>query len=187
MPITKVFCDIDGVLLDTPRAMLKAHGREDLYDTWPKGEWSAEKVLGLDSSTFWKVIDAAGVDFWRYVPEYPWARLLWETLIESDYEFAFLTSPSWDVTSLVGKKLWLEDVFGRDFRDFIITNKKHLCASPTALLIDDKPANVFNFRSHGHALLFPQPWNEGAEWWTHDSPAKVVERVMSVIKATGHQ
>ena len=163
-----VFLDHDGVFVDFVGAALRVHGSaltpEDItyYDM--------ATIMGITGPEFWKPIDAAGVEFWRDLPEYPWAEALYTALCSIPAEVVFLTRPSWSWTTIAGKKMWFDRKFGKGFRNFIPTYRKELLAHhPRCVLVDDSPDNVEGFiKAGGKAVLFPQPWNgtsvpEGAD------------------------
>jgi hypothetical protein len=70
---------------------------------------------------------------WRNLPEYSWARDLYDSLIKLG-EVVFCTSPSWSPDCPKGKLLWLQDRFGKGFREYVFTNKKYLLAKPNSYL-----------------------------------------------------
>jgi hypothetical protein len=72
-----------------------------------------------------------------------------------------LSCPTLDPDCLAGKLEWIQEFMPKDMqRQFLIGPRKHFCARPDALLIDDSDANVTAFREHGgQAILMPRPWN----------------------------
>jgi calcineurin-like phosphoesterase family protein/5'(3')-deoxyribonucleotidase len=177
-----VYLDMDGVVCCLTRAVYDLFKEDDkydeLYENWPLATYDMTKVFGIESeSVMWNTIDAGGPEFWQNVPEFPWFQDLYDALAQRG-RVVFLTSPSCDASSLSGKLLWLQDRFGKFYRDYIITNKKHLLAHPKAVLVDDSPAMVKMFRdAGGQAVLFPQPWNG------HTVPDNVVDHIVSKVEA----
>ena len=109
---------------------------------------------------FWNSLDR---DVWASVPESAEFKALLcrcEELVGSE-NVCILSSPTHDPDCLAGKLEWIHDHFPkRMHRQFLIGPRKHFCARPDALLIDDSDRNVEAFRAHGgQALLVPRPWN----------------------------
>jgi hypothetical protein len=162
MKLEVIYLDMDGVVVDLARSMLRVFGQEHLLDEnpGPLNEHMA-KALGIDDSTFWRVIGAAGLRVWIDAPRYEWSVSLYERMKELAREVIFLSSPSWDPVSLAGKLMWLQYLTGEQgFRDYVFTSKKYLLAYPGAVLVDDRKSNIQEFEeAGGHVVLFPQPWN----------------------------
>lgn len=159
MQLSHIFVDMDGVLADFVKAALALHDRSEALETWPLGEFNMAKVLGISTRQFWDKIDSAGTGYWSDLERYSWCEELVSNVVEHA-PMAILSSPSLSPDCAAGKLEWLQNFFGRGFRDFLIGPQKHLCARPDAVLIDDSDRNVDRFREHGgHAVLFPQPWN----------------------------
>lgn len=164
--ITQICLDIDGVLADWIGGASKLFGidPEELYQRWPPGA-DITDVAGISMGEMWKAIDEAGIEFWATLEPYPWARDLWE-LCKVTAPSVILTSPSQHPTSLAGKLIWLDHMFGSPFRDYLMGPNKYFCARTGAVLIDDndKKATRFVVDEEGiptgaSAILFPQPWN----------------------------
>lgn len=155
------FLDMDEVCVDFRRGALRAHGREDLADSWTS--WLPPIGPGTDAEIgeeeFWKVIDAQGVDFWRGLDAFPWFWELYRGL-EKLGKVIFLSKPSRSPHSLAGKLLWLYDRFDSNFNDYVFTAHKHYCAStPNSCLVDDRDENL-DVKVWPRGALFPRPWNE---------------------------
>lgn len=142
----KVYFDLDGCLAN--------------FDLQVKN------LTGLDSrnlekknkSTFWKTIDAEGVDFWSNIPLFEWSIDVWNYLLQSNkFDPYILTSPSAKAESSYGKVLWLQrNLRLRGNERFIITAHKELLASPVSLLIDDSKKKLVKFHvAGGNVLEFP--------------------------------
>jgi len=154
--------DMDGVCCDWVRAALKSLGKEEFIDNWTPGVKGIEELTGMTKSLFWAELEALGSKWWRDLEEYTWFWELHKTLKESG-KVVFCTSPNLDPSSLKGKVGWLQDRFGKHFRDYIITNKKFYVASPNIVLVDDNDKQCHNFRAlGGKTILFPQLWNATA-------------------------
>lgn len=151
---------MDGVISDFVTAALSLHDSVNAIEDWPVGEWHVSKVLGISSREFWHEINLQGHSFWSELPAYPWMDELVAT-IRQYAPFTILSSPSLVPECLSGKVWWLQQYFGRSFRDFMIGPHKYHCAKPDVVLIDDSDENVQKFRTHGgQAILFPQIWNQ---------------------------
>lgn len=72
-----------------------------------------------------------------------------------------LTAPTKCPECLAGKLEWItSNLPPWIHRQYLIGARKHFCARPDALLIDDHEENVNKFREHGgRAILVPRPWN----------------------------
>lgn len=165
----RICLDMDGVLCDFVGGAAKALG----FDAKLVRRHGFYEDVGHTPESFWRGIEALGVDFWRKLDAYPWANWLmaqcerlaggWDNLI-------ILSSPSLCPNSASGKVLWLQDRLGRDFRSYLLGSRKEFCARPDTVLIDDTEHVCQAFvQAGGHALLFPRPWNAANkdEWpWT---------------------
>ena len=159
-----IYLDMDGVVSDAHRAFLKAIDREDLLDNYPAGEFATDKAAGMSEKAMWRKVTAAGRELWSRMRVLPWAHELYEKLGKLG-DVVFLTAPTWDADSLAGKLEWLQRFTKRkDFRDYIMTNRKDLLAVPGVVLIDDRPENCERFRAAGgKAILFPASWPGSSE------------------------
>lgn len=153
-----IFLDMDGVCCNFVRAALAAHGRSDLEGD-PKVTWLPDSI-GMGEEQFWQTINAAGVDFWRYMDPYPWFEALYPKL-RGFGDVVFLSKPSRGADSATGKLQWLQDRFGPEFRDYIFTPRKRFVSRwPRAILVDDQDKNLETWA--GAKIRFPQPWNAAA-------------------------
>lgn len=156
-----IFLDMDGVLCDFIGAAFAAHGQRFDPETYPKGVWDCESVIGCnDADEFWQRIDFAGEAFWENLDPYPWASDLVERLCNMDL-VTISTSPSRSPYSYSGKRRWLQK-HGFDRIDSMFGKSKHLLASTGRVLIDDGEHNTTKWEAAGGvAVLVPQPWNNG--------------------------
>lgn len=158
-----ILLDCDGVLADFVSGALKAHDRPEAHDDWVI--WDYFRSWCPSEEAFWKPL--RGAAFWFGLQAYPWAGELLKLFPQS----AIVTAPNLDPTCIQGKLDWLRAHFGIHQDRIVLTAAKHLLAHPASLLVDDKPDNVDAFRkAGGHAVLFPQPWNQryaesGPEAW----------------------
>lgn len=172
------FLDMDGVCVDFRTGALRAHDREDLSDKWT--DWLPPIPLPgggeIQEDKFWKVIDAQGVAFWRGLAAFPWFWKLHQGL-EKLGKVIFLSSPSKAPHSVAGKLLWLQDRFGKDFRDYSLTpgiHKHYFAHAPNCCLVDDQQENVEGWEKFA---LFPQPWNEYGRRPNAEDAAMILQRV----------
>ena len=131
-------CDID-IEDDEVRKHLKGGGRIDKF---------------ISDEEMWDKINEAGEDFWADMELLPWARDLYNTLEKKGDLLAFLTSPSDNPICAAGKIKWIKKHF--DTKNFIITPRKHFCATPNSILVDDTQKKVDQFIKYGgNAFLWP--------------------------------
>ena len=178
-----IYLDMDGVVSDAHRAFLKALGREDLVKDYPAGEFNTYKAAGVSEKAMWSAVGKAGRELWSKMRVLPWAHELYEKLSEIG-DVVFLTSPTWDPESLAGKLEWLQRFTKRkDFRDYVVTNRKDLLAGPGVVLIDDRPENCRSFRAAGgRAILFPAAWQGSSEDNVWDGLLIVVAHIKEMAK-----
>lgn len=151
---------MDGVLSDFFGNALDVHGSNGVG--YPKGEYQIEKYLGISTNDFWRGIDAAGEEFWRQMDVCDGALGLLNVIDEKSHKPIVLTSPSMQPSCVSGKLKWLHRVFGMKFRDYIFcpAQHKHLLATPTSLLIDDRESNCDEFNAAGgQSILWPHLGN----------------------------
>lgn len=167
MRIDTIYLDMDGVCVDFVKKVCTLYGLpstryHQLMLDWPylhPFEWNIEVILDTSEYNLWKMIDDAGIDFWRDLVPYNWFKFLYDEL-SAIAPVYFLTKPSRNPDCVAGKLLWLQDRFGPKFRDYIFTPHKHLLAQSGTVLIDDKISSIKSFNTHyGHGILFPRPWN----------------------------
>lgn len=177
-----IYLDLDGVCTNFIKSCIKAHNLSytDTVEKWKRdylGVFSAFKVFGIDNSQFWKAIEKEGESFWSDMEAYSWFKPLYENLTQVG-DVVFLTSPSQSPKSHSGKIKWIQKQFNQNFKDYIITPRKELLASPNSVLIDDCPKNIERFKNAGgQVILFPQFWNS-----TEDITDKI-SYVMDSLKA----
>jgi len=173
-----ILLDVDGVCVDFMRGALLAHGSD--FQVKDMTSYRLEPYIGVTPTEFWRVIDAAGPEFWRDLDVYPWFDQLYNGF-KALGRVLFVTQPGWSWQSYAGKKMWFDKMFGRQFRDIHLTSSKDLLAQPTRVLVDDSPEHIASFlAAGGEACLFPQPWNGGLEP-TEATIADVIARVASKL------
>lgn len=154
------FClDMDGPCTLFMHSALKVMGKEHLVDNYPIGASNLEQVTGIPYPIMHKILEAYGSDFWRNLEETPFFWELYNGLKEMG-EVVFCTSPSLDGNSAKGKIEWLQDRFGKNFRDYIITNRKYFCSNLNTVLIDDTKEMCEDFKKEGGLVVqFPTRLN----------------------------
>lgn len=184
--VKRILLDLDGVLGDWAGSAIRAHGRDpaQVFASWPAGVYDLAEALGVSTNEMWRPIHAAGSDFWADIEPYPWAH----DLLRQCQNFApttILTAPSLDPGAAAGKVAWLQRMFGRSFRDYLIGPDKPACAWPGSVLIDDRDDGCRGFQdAGGHAIVFPRIWNsarEHAESVERDGPHAYIARRLDVL------
>ena len=96
----KIFCDMDGVLVDFNRRFEQFAGMSpDEYRKVKGEEYGAKKALQM----FWHLIDGeVGVRFWVGMPWMPGGKELWNYI--KPYNQTLLSSPSANEESRMGKR-----------------------------------------------------------------------------------
>ena len=131
-----LYCDMDGVLCDFERRF------EDLTGMSPK---SFKDKEGIDE--FWRVIDEDGVRFWVGMPWMPDGEKLYNYIKPNLY--SLLSSPSWDNSSRLGKRLWVKNNLPDTKLILAQAKDKQNYAQSNRILIDDRPSNIDQWRSQG--------------------------------------
>lgn len=156
-----ILLDMDGVLTDMIQGAAVVFNKDydELLKRWPPGVYEIQVGFNMSSSRFYKALQEHGEDFWANLPPYPYALDFYE-YCKSIAPTYILSTPTLDPSSLSGKLRWLNKWFGSNFRNYIFTAHKQMCARHTHVLIDDRVSNVEAFREHGgQAILWPTPFN----------------------------
>jgi len=134
----KIYCDLDGVLVDFSKGYLKLTGI-DL-----NGEFRQDK-------NFWEPIDKAGYDFWINLDWTKDGKKLWKYI--EKYKPDILSAPSRENDSRVGKHDWVK----RELPDahLILRSMQHKkdFAAPDAVLIDDNGDNIKGWKEAGGVAI----------------------------------
>ena len=135
-PQYKIYCDMDGVLCDFERRF------EDLTGMSPKKFKDQNGV-----NEFWRVIDEDGVRFWVGMPWMPDGKKLWEFI--KPLSPTLLSSPSWDNSSRLGKRLWVRN--NTPGTKLILANRANKVnySEENSILIDDMPRTIEEWDSGG--------------------------------------
>ena len=130
----KIYCDMDGVLVDFDKGYLKLTGQE----------------LGREHRTdtdFWDPINKAGYDFWINLDWMTDGKRLWRYI--EKHKPQLLSAPSRQEDSRVAKLDWVyKELPGVNL---ILRSAKHKkdFAGPNCILIDDRIDNIQGWRDAG--------------------------------------
>jgi 5'(3')-deoxyribonucleotidase len=177
----EIYLDLDGVCVDFIRGAISAHGldAEQVLTDWAqnhRGEFLPYRVLDMEMDPFWNHLASLGEAFWIQLEPYPWFDELFRQLNDLGH-VVFCTSTTRSPACVSGKLHWLQNRFGVEFQDYILTPHKDRLAHPNAYLIDDYDQNVDRFSERGGiGVLFPQIWNSN-----HALTHSAVEYVLDVV------
>ena len=130
----KVYCDMDGVLVDFDK------GYQDLTGKDIRGSFdSAEE--------FWKPIEKAGAAFWIRLKWMPDGKQLWNYLKPHNPEL--LSAPSREESSKMGKRIWVRNNIPGTKLILRSAERKQELATPNAILIDDRKDNIERWNAAG--------------------------------------
>lgn len=121
----KIYCDLDGVLVDFRRGYIELTNQEP-----------PELGAPYDKVSFWKPIDQSGGQFWANLYWTKDGHKLWDHI--APYNPEILSSPSNSQTSVEGKKEWMEKNLPGVKLNLEQSELKQLYAEPNAILIDDR-------------------------------------------------
>ena len=153
----KVFCDMDGVLVNFNKAACAL-----VNHPYPPSNWDwIDEIPGNRQ----KIDDQCTADFWRNLEWRYDGKAILSILTKKFNDIYLLTCPMLNAGSGTGKMQWVNKHIPSLYNKLIITRaSKSLFANPDTLLIDDKDENVDNFRAAGgQAILINRPWNKGCD------------------------
>ncbi len=130
----KIYCDMDGVLVDFDKGYFKLTGHR------LDGEHRSD-------DHFWDPINAAGYDFWINLEWSNDGKRLWSYI--EKYKPELLSAPSRQPDSRVAKHDWVKrELPGTHL---ILRSAKHKkdFACPNCILIDDRIDNIQGWRDAG--------------------------------------
>ena len=130
----KIYCDMDGVLVDFDKGYLKLTGNK------LDGEHRSD-------TDFWDPINKAGYDFWINLDWMPDGKRLWKYI--EKYNPQLLSAPSRQEDSRVAKLDWVYKELPNTH--LILRSAKHKkdFAGPNCILIDDRIDNIQGWRDAG--------------------------------------
>jgi len=130
----KIYCDMDGVLVDFDKGYFKLTGHK------LDGEHRSD-------DHFWDPINAAGYDFWINLEWSNDGKRLWSYI--EKYKPELLSAPSRQNDSRIAKHDWVKrELPGTHL---ILRSAKHKkdFACPNCILIDDRIDNIQGWRDAG--------------------------------------
>lgn len=129
----KIYCDMDGVIVDFDKGYKELTGREASFDT-PKEE-------------FWAPIQKAGASFWIKLQWMHDGKKLWEFI--KPYNPDLLSAPSRDESSKIGKFVWVKRNVPGTKLILRQAERKQEFATPNSILIDDRADNIQRWKDAG--------------------------------------
>jgi len=131
----KIYCDMDGVLVDFES------GYEKLTGIDLKGEYRP----GVED--FWKPIEQAGVKYWASLKWMPDGKQLWGYI--KQYTPELLSAPSKSESSKIGKYVWVKNNLPGTKLILRYASRKKELATPESILIDDRQVNIDQWEAAG--------------------------------------
>ncbi len=125
----KVYCDMDGVIVDFEHGYNRLTGRDAPGFSSP-----------YNKNEFWSAIDKAGAKFWADLEWMEDGPQLWSYI--KQYNPKLLTAPSMNPSSEEGKLQWVEKNIPGTQTIFKQAKNKQDLAEPNAILIDDREDNI---------------------------------------------
>ena len=125
----KLYCDMDGVIVDFEHGYNRLTGRDAPGFSSP-----------YDKNEFWNAITKAGAKFWTDLEWMEDGKQLWDYI--KQFNPKLLTAPSMDPSSKEGKLQWIEKHIPGTKAIFKQAKYKQELASPNAILIDDREDNI---------------------------------------------
>ena len=129
----KIYCDMDGVIVDFDKGYKELTGTEASFDT-PKEE-------------FWAPIQKAGAPFWIKLQWMSDGKKLWEFI--KPYNPQLLSAPSRDESSKIGKFVWVKRNVPGTKLILRSAERKQEFATPNSILIDDRADNIQRWKDAG--------------------------------------
>jgi phosphopantetheine adenylyltransferase len=129
----KVYCDMDGVLVDFEKGYKELTGKDASYSTNPE--------------EFWAPITKAGASFWIKLPWMPDGKQLWDYI--NPYNPSLLSAPSREESSKIGKFTWVKRNMPGTKLILRSAERKQEFATPNSILIDDRADNIQRWKDAG--------------------------------------
>jgi nicotinamide mononucleotide adenylyltransferase len=129
----KIYCDMDGVIVDFDKGYKELTGRDASFDT-PKEE-------------FWAPISKAGASFWIKLKWMPDGKQLWNYI--KGYNPDLLSAPSREESSKMGKRIWVKREVPGAKLILRSAERKQEFATPNSILIDDRADNIQRWKDAG--------------------------------------
>ena len=132
-----IYCDMDGVLCDFDKRFM------EFSNGIPPSRYESE----FGKKAFWKLISGQGVKFWVDIPWMSDGKQLWDYI--KSYNPSLLSAPSMEESSRSGKRLWVDNEIPGTKLILRSAEQKQEFAKPNAILIDDRPSNIEQWRAKG--------------------------------------
>jgi phosphoglycolate phosphatase-like HAD superfamily hydrolase len=145
----RIFCDLDGVLVDFDRGFLELPGNPEKLTTK-----EYEEKHGLNS--IWTIIEQGGEDYWINLKWTKDGRELWDYL--KRYDPIILSSPSLSQTSITGKTKWVAQNLNIDQEP--ITQPEDLQPDSRLVLYKDK----YKFAKTENDILIDDTEKKLTDW-----------------------
>lgn len=169
--ITKVFLDLDGIIVNFCKGAALALGKE-----YPKEPFAVPDMwLDLDKNNLWKY--CRGHDFWANLEPFPWYKDIIKIVDSNCPDWKFMSKPSCDAGSYSGKFEWVKNhVKGGVSRIWLINGSKaYACTGKHHLLIDDNAKNCREWEAAGGTVY---RWPEVSANW----PEKEIEKRLDELR-----
>jgi hypothetical protein len=131
----EIYCDMDGVLCDF----------DERFKEFSNGISPKEFEAQHGKKEFWKLINNQGVGFWVGIHWMPDGRQLWSYI--KKHNPSLLSAPSMEESSRLGKRLWVRNNIPGTKLILRSAEQKQESANPNAILIDDRPSNIEQWRA----------------------------------------
>lgn len=156
----RIFCDMDGVLVDLHTGVQKVFGKIKKIDI------NNVDYLSVYNITYNEFHDGINKDkkFWQNLKPYEWAYDLID-LLEDYGEVCILSSPAKNALSAYGKIEWIENNFPNYSDKLLLGSCKYFCANENSILVDDMQKYCDSFKEGGgNIILFPQNYNKNKDF-----------------------
>jgi cytidyltransferase-like protein len=131
----KIYCDMDGVIVDFEDGYKKLTGK-NIKGNHVKGD-----------GDFWQPITDAGANFWINLKWMSDGEKLWKYI--KNYSPSILSAPSREKSSRIGKEIWVRtNTPGTELILKPAPEKQEL-SEPNAILIDDRKDNIQQWKDAG--------------------------------------
>ena len=131
---TKIYLDMDGVICDWDNAFHKISDL-NIDDKSPENQAKIWAVINVQPENYWSNIEwtADGKELWNYL---------------KPYNVKICSKPARGEGCRIGKNAWCEKHLGSQV-PVILTADKEKWATPTSILIDDRPNNISKWIAAG--------------------------------------
>jgi hypothetical protein len=133
----EIYCDMDGVLCDFDKRFM------EFSNGMPPGKYESK----FGKKAFWKLISEKGVGYWVGIPWMSDGKQLWSYI--KPHNPSLLSAPSMEESSRLGKRLWVRNNIPGTKLILRSAEQKQEFANPNAILIDDRPSNIEQWRAKG--------------------------------------